>query len=200
MRPIPNKPIPHGTIGAYTNYRCRCDECRSAWRERNRAFVATNREAERARQARHYAANRESIDARSAAWGRSNPDRRREISRSFNRRNRDRRNEESRRYSALNRSAYAAASSRRRARVAAADVRVVTDRDWRRLCSRWDHRCAYCGIRAVLTRDHVVPIARGGRHSIGNLLPACQPCNSQKNRRLLIEWRAAIRTHLAPTA
>jgi 5-methylcytosine-specific restriction endonuclease McrA len=35
----------------------------------------------------------------------------------------------------------------------------------------------------------VIPIARGGKHSIGNLVVACKPCNSQKNKRTIQEWR-----------
>ena len=43
--------------------------------------------------------------------------------------------------------------------------------------------CAYCG-RSVgapsLTMDHVVPVARGGRSSKGNVVPACKDCNNRK--------------------
>jgi 5-methylcytosine-specific restriction endonuclease McrA len=70
------------------------------------------------------------------------------------------------------------------------DVRTVTDRDWQRLSARYDHRCFYCGKKAKLAMDHIIPVARGGRHAIGNLIPACKNCNSQKRTRLIVEWRA----------
>lgn len=38
-----------------------------------------------------------------------------------------------------------------------------------------------------LTFDHVVPIARGGMHTEGNLRPAHHSCNSRKNARLMSE-------------
>lgn len=42
--------------------------------------------------------------------------------------------------------------------------------------------CHYCGTRsAPMTVDHVIPLARGGRHEIKNLVPACKPCNSAKH-------------------
>lgn len=41
----------------------------------------------------------------------------------------------------------------------------------------------------TVPRDHVVPIRRGGRHSIGNLLPSCNRCNLSKAAKLLVEWR-----------
>ena len=68
----------------------------------------------------------------------------------------------------------------------------VSERDWRRLVGRYGGRCAYCDGPNGTTVDHVVPIIRGGRHSIGNVLPACKSCNSSKKHLLLIDWRTRI--------
>jgi 5-methylcytosine-specific restriction endonuclease McrA len=48
--------------------------------------------------------------------------------------------------------------------------------------------CFYCSSTENIHADHLVPISRGGQHSIGNLLPACQKCNLSKGSKLLIEW------------
>ncbi len=43
--------------------------------------------------------------------------------------------------------------------------------------------CHYCGQHvgaAALTLDHVVPVARGGRSTKGNVVPACASCNASK--------------------
>ncbi len=43
--------------------------------------------------------------------------------------------------------------------------------------------CHYCGKKfapAELTMDHVVPLARGGESSRGNIVPACRDCNRDK--------------------
>ena len=41
--------------------------------------------------------------------------------------------------------------------------------------------CFYCGCRPErLTVDHYVPLARGGRHDIENIVFACHRCNSEK--------------------
>ena len=76
----------------------------------------------------------------------------------------------------------------RRARKRANGVFVVLEKDLRRLYSS---PCAGCGSREKVTIDHVVPISRGGRHSIGNMQPMCRRCNSSKNDRLMVEWRGA---------
>lgn len=46
-------------------------------------------------------------------------------------------------------------------------------------------RCALrikCDGAVATTVDHIVPVARGGRHQ-GNLQPACSKCNSAKGAR-----------------
>jgi 5-methylcytosine-specific restriction endonuclease McrA len=51
-------------------------------------------------------------------------------------------------------------------------------------------RCAYCGRgeaeRVRLHIDHLVPVARGGRTVIDNLVTACQDCNLGKSASDLI--------------
>jgi 5-methylcytosine-specific restriction endonuclease McrA len=70
----------------------------------------------------------------------------------------------------------------------------VTERDWLRLVARYRHCCAYCGEYVEdLEMDHVMPLSRGGHHSIGNLLPSCRRCNASKHAYFVSEWR-----HLRP--
>lgn len=43
--------------------------------------------------------------------------------------------------------------------------------------------CHYCGQKfqsKELTMDHIVPIARGGTSTPGNIVPACRECNQKK--------------------
>ena len=55
---------------------------------------------------------------------------------------------------------------------------------WEHLKALFGHCCAYCGrLTKKLTQDHVVPISKGGWHFSGNIVPACQSCNSQKGNR-----------------
>jgi 5-methylcytosine-specific restriction endonuclease McrA len=51
--------------------------------------------------------------------------------------------------------------------------------------------CHYCGGQfkpGELTMDHIVPLARGGQSTKGNLAPACKDCNNKKKSMLPIEW------------
>ena len=70
------------------------------------------------------------------------------------------------------------------------DERLITAKDIVRMIGRLDGRCFYCGsLPEHLEIDHVVPLSRGGRHAIGNLVPACRPCNRAKHARFVVEFR-----------
>jgi len=58
--------------------------------------------------------------------------------------------------------------------------------------------CHYCGGQFTakdLTLDHIVPLARGGRSSKGNCVPACKPRNNKKRDLLPIEWQEYLDNH-----
>ena len=51
------------------------------------------------------------------------------------------------------------------------------------LFARDRHICAYCGGQfkdSLLTRDHVYPVARGGKDKWMNVVTACKKCNNLK--------------------
>lgn len=66
----------------------------------------------------------------------------------------------------------------------------LTSEQWQNACLAFALSCAYCGKEDKLTMDHVTPISQGGTTTLGNIIPACQSCNSSKGNRDLIEWYA----------
>lgn len=76
----------------------------------------------------------------------------------------------------------------RRARKRLNGTFLVTDKDIRQI---YQSACTYCGNKDNITMDHVIPLVRGGTHSVGNLVPACLRCNSSKSGRLISEWKLA---------
>jgi 5-methylcytosine-specific restriction endonuclease McrA len=68
-------------------------------------------------------------------------------------------------------------------------VGLVTPEDWQAVLERHAHRCAYCGVTGKLTMDHVVALAKGGKHEPSNIVPACAQCNSRKHTKA---WQPRI--------
>jgi len=57
-----------------------------------------------------------------------------------------------------------------------------TETEWQGLCAAYSQRCLRCGRADVrLTRDHIIPLVRGGSDFIANIQPLCGPCNSTKH-------------------
>jgi 5-methylcytosine-specific restriction endonuclease McrA len=64
----------------------------------------------------------------------------------------------------------------------------LTDEQWAALVGQWGG-CAYCGdTGAALQRDCVLPVARGGRYTVANVVPACGACNMSKSGHEVTAW------------
>lgn len=61
--------------------------------------------------------------------------------------------------------------------------KITTD-EWIAVLEQHAYACAICGTTSVaLTIDHIVPLCRGGTHTVNNIQPACLPCNCRKGAR-----------------
>lgn len=61
---------------------------------------------------------------------------------------------------------------------------VHTTAEWLGLVAANDNECGNCHEQKPLTRDHIVPLSRGGTNDISNIQPLCGPCNSSKGAKL----------------
>lgn len=67
-------------------------------------------------------------------------------------------------------------------------VHDLTAEQWAALVGAWGG-CAYCGARASqLQRDCMLPVSRGGRYTVTNVVPACGACNASKCNVELTVW------------
>jgi hypothetical protein len=183
-----------------------------------KGYQRTNREKIKAYQATWYRANRERIAARAKAYQKANRKKIRSYERTYEKENHERIKARKAAYQQANpgriayKKAWSKANPEKRAayqktwRKANREVLQVQQRrrrkrlvgkiageDWRRLVARHNGLCAYCQERPATEIDHVIPVSRGGRHTIGNVLPACRSCNLSKRARLLIEWNGRPR-------
>lgn len=64
----------------------------------------------------------------------------------------------------------------------------LTDAQWVALMDAWAG-CAYCGgDDAALQKDCMLPISRGGRYTLSNVVPACASCNASKCNVEVTTW------------
>src|SRR6185437_13461558 len=117
---------------------------------------------------RDYAVrNRERLVERAREWVAKNPEKRKAIRQAWAHSNRE--------WSAAN------AATRGLAKRA---PDAATYQDWLAVLEAHSGQCAYCGATERIECDHIVPIAKGGRHIKSNIQPLCRSCNSAKGAKV----------------
>ena len=90
---------------------------------------------------------------------------------------------------------------RAEAMLAARERGSHTAKEWHALVVAVNRHCFYCGIQCNswnrpsqrITKDHRMPVSRGGSDAIENIVVACKRCNSEKSN-LTDEEYLAMRT------
>ena len=58
--------------------------------------------------------------------------------------------------------------------------------EWDKLKDSCGNVCVFCGSDEKLTKDHIVPLSKGGTDYIENIQPLCRSCNSKKHNKIYI--------------
>jgi hypothetical protein len=88
---------------------------------------------------------------------------------------------------AVNRTRQARAARKRKRRMDAAD-NDLTVAQWAAILAAWGG-CAYCGASdGAMQKDCVLPLSRGGRYTLSNVVPACRSCNASKCNEEVTHW------------
>ena len=128
-------------------------------REASIVYRRANRDILKARNRAHYAANRSKRLRKAQEWIKSHPH---EMAEHYR---------------------------RRRARKVNAPLSDFTSAQWKAMLEHFQYRCQYCPEDCrqcatkthKLTQDHITPLSRGGAHTLANIVPCCQSCNSKKH-------------------
>jgi 5-methylcytosine-specific restriction endonuclease McrA len=146
-----------------------------------------NKEKESERKKIYYLNNKKKIDERNKNYNKINKRKRQKRERIYYLENKESISEKSKIYIKNNPERNRNASAKRRVRQMQNGVYLITSKELKNLYSA---NCFYCGFNKNIEIDHIVPISRGGSHSIGNLISACMTCNRSKNNKYLVEWKA----------
>jgi 5-methylcytosine-specific restriction endonuclease McrA len=193
-------------------FKSRCRNCWNAQRRKERAakpekyketarkYVEANKEHIRELKRRHQTehpekyeqasrryltAHRKKVNIRARLRRKQDLEHYREIGRKSYERHADKRRKYSLEYYKLHPEKSVAATNRRRALMYDSET-THTEEEWQDLKAFYEYKCLCCGRREPeikLTRDHVIPLTKGGNDSIHNIQPLCARCNSKKNQR-----------------
>lgn len=158
-------------------------ECRNRW------YAANDREGYNAK-ARAFQSSPKGKATR-RAYLQANADKRQAWARQNRQKNPERYAQYWKQWAEANREAVAEVGRMRRARQKGnPDSIGVSVWEWRKILNRSRGHCYYCGVKAdVIHMDHVVPLAKGGRHAPANVVVACSHCNLTKHAMFLSVWK-----------
>lgn len=168
-------------------HRCRCTPCKANEAERARTYRETHKRQEAERKRVWHKTNRERVAESKRAWWETNRERMAERKRACYETNREQELERRRAYYRANRQAAfdrAAAYRARKLNATAGEVRraEVWERDL--------GICYLCMGKADPDNwhlDHVIPLSRGGSHSLDNVAVTHPACNLRKGAKLPVE-------------
>lgn len=65
--------------------------------------------------------------------------------------------------------------------------RAISTKEWFLIKEKYGNKCAKCGYSGKytykmprLTKDHIIPLSKGGKDVPENIQPLCQACNAKK--------------------
>lgn len=172
-------PNPAGRNG----YRSACKPCRAAYTQQ---WSDSNKERKAETDRRYRIANKDKRALKDKAWRDANKDRIRQNQLAWSKANPERVKKTKQKWEQANPEARRQKLLRYRAKLASNEVRTILPKEMRAL---YLQSCFFCASNNQIEADHIIPLARGGRHAIGNLLPLCRNCNASKSNKTIMEYR-----------
>lgn len=166
----------------------------SNWRNENpekhsaskRAWKKANPDKVKAYEKKHYQNNSEKIIERTKKYYLNNRDKVLETKRIYQQKNAELIREYKKQWSMANSEKVSDARHRYRTKKHENGIFKIRNKFLKRL---YASPCVNCGATDNMSADHIIPVAKGGVHSEGNLQPLCIPCNSSKQDKYMMEWR-----------
>ena len=174
-----------------------CKECNSAYQKQRLkdnpdkdkatklAWKLANEQKVKAYEKSYYQENKERLNQSNSEWRKANIEQKKKADKQWAINNPQKVKINGFNWRLRNPEKVSLARQLRRARLYKASLFLVTSKDIRRILAK---DCLYCG-QPSRHIDHIVPLSRGGLHSVGNLAASCEPCNLQKNNKTIMEWR-----------
>jgi 5-methylcytosine-specific restriction endonuclease McrA len=144
-------------------------------------FVSNNPDYQK----NYYIANKQRINKQNIEWAKANSERKKAADKKWVKANPEKVRQAQKNNYLKHPEKVAINRHKRRSRMQGVESKLIRRKDIKRILSK---PCLYCGAKSTQL-DHIIPVSRNGRNSIGNLVGACSPCNSSKNDKTIMEWR-----------
>lgn len=156
--------------------------CRACLKLKRKQWVSQS--DHKAHYQRYGLPNKEQKRTRNRAWKKANQDKIKAASKQYNLDNRESMNERLKRWRQLNPHRVAYYNAMYRLQRATQSDGTVSSGTYKQLyAQKFCHYCEEFVDSSERTVDHVIPLSRGGTHSVSNLVMACGSCNYSKQGR-----------------
>ena len=173
-----------------------CDANKDKLAEHKKAYHQTHKEDISEQKRKYYIENKDKIAERNKAYRDANKDKIAEQNKAWRDANKDKIVELGRTYRHANRNTRLIEDKRRRDKLAIQNDQTITPDFITELFSK-AKSCPYCGKKMfdvsknqkdAKSLDHLIPISKGGLHSVHNVAICCHSCNSKKRDLSFPEW------------
>lgn len=150
-------------------------------RDRRHTYAQSHKEQIKERMAQYYLKNKERITERISVYRLANKAKLEEAALRYRELHKDQIAASGKRWRQSNPDKVVVKAARRRATKRNAPLNDFTAAEWTAMKKHYDYRCVYCGTKSKkLTQDHIIPLSKGGSHTLSNIVPACFRCNTKK--------------------
>ncbi|WP_224771192.1 HNH endonuclease [Metabacillus idriensis] len=145
------------------------------------------KQCEREHSRKYYQENKAKVNKRNKEYQKNHVQDLQEYRKTYYKENHEKILFQKRKYLKANRDRYVMHKQLRRAKEKQL-FNTLTAEQWKTIKQTFDNKCAYCGEKRKLTKDHFIPLSKNGEYSFQNIIPACLSCNSSKKDKDFSEW------------
>ena len=194
-KPLTEFSIKKSTKDGYYGF---CKQCKA---EKDKEYRIVNKAKLKDKQAAKYKDNKEAIlEKRRKRYQEATPEmveKRKEVKRKYTQNApeevKQRKKEYDKKYFASEAGKITTMKSvhKRRAQKVSSEDGTVTSQALDKLKEEQDYKCKYCGsaldfsAKGQVHLDHIIPLSKGGAHSITNVVWSCASCNLKKSNKLI---------------
>jgi 5-methylcytosine-specific restriction endonuclease McrA len=135
---------------------------------------------------KYYSEHQEKARQNALVWNKNNRERKNSYLRIWKKKNREQVNLKNRIYYQQNPVKFRDKANKRRLIIKQTADGTVTMKTLEGLYSQQNYKCNECGTDISLKRDmdHIIPLSRGGLHTISNIQWLCVECSRRKGNKL----------------